>query len=207
MTEVTTEQRTTTASVKITTLGSLCRVESPYHPDFIKVARARNGKWSAPHWLFDARDESGLREECRRIYGTDGTPVSCVDCRLDYHEYGYFSGSALYALGRLIVERRSRDERVRLGVGVVAVEGGFPESGGSMKNPDPKAYTGTILEVRDVPIGLARRFSEYDWLTIISDPDNGPTAAEVKTEAIAHVKALMAELGVTVDDLQSDVNG
>lgn len=182
----------TTGDVTITIEDGRLKVQSPYHPEFVAVARGRNGRWSAPHWIFDARDEASIRDECRRIYGTDGTPVPCVDCRVEYDEYRYFSGLALYALGRLLVERRSRDERVRMGPGVVAIAGGFPSSGGSVKSPDPKGAAGTILEVRDVPTELARRWvAEKPGVTIIEpeavesaapSPLIGFSAADLATE-------------------------
>ena len=52
----------------------------------------------------------------------------------------------------MLCERRGRDERVKLGDGVVIVEGSFAGSGGSRANPklitDDRAV---VLEVRDVP--------------------------------------------------------
>lgn len=169
--------KTTTGEISISTDGGKCRVKSPYHPEFVTVARGRNGRWSSPHWIFDGRDEAGLRDECRRIYGTDGTPVSCVDCRVDVYDGMDFSGPSWVALGRVLVERKGRDDRAKLGEGVVVIQGGFPSWGGSVKNPRPNADSGTILEVRDVPVELARRWAaEHTGVTIL-EPET-PAAPE-----------------------------
>lgn len=124
-------------------------VKSPYHPDFPGLARQLGGKWRPPHWIFDARDHDRVADLCRTIYGTAGEEVELVDvrcsppiddCTKTWHDFG-----------RFLATRSYRDQGVRLGDGVVVVEGSFPPSGGSQKNPCLDAYEGTIVEIRDVP--------------------------------------------------------
>lgn len=75
--------KTTTAGITLSIGEDQIAVESPYHAAFITEARNRQGKWKDPHWLFDRRDEEGIRAALTRIYGTDGTPVPCVDVRVE----------------------------------------------------------------------------------------------------------------------------
>lgn len=140
---------------------------------------------SARVWTFDQRDEARVREAVTEIYGTDGTaPVDLVTVRIRVGgvRWGYLNesgnevepgsggrwekvekfpginppeGETFFALGREICSRRGRDYRVKLGEGVVIIEGEFPASGGSRKNPCINAPTGMVLEVRDVPRTLA----------------------------------------------------
>ena len=140
-------------TVTITAADAEVRVLSPYHPGFIAFARDRNAKFKGGAWCFDARDRPAVEAACRATYGTAGeeTPTATVLVALDHVAVP----RTLYLCGRQVVDRPGRDDRVRLGAGVVVIAGGFPSSGGSVKNPHPSPFGGTILEVRDVPRALA----------------------------------------------------
>jgi len=188
------ETRTTTAGVSIVPNGSELKVTTPYHPEFVAFARSRNGKWIAPVWIFDARDESSVRAKCRKVYGTDGASVPCVDVRVSEKYNGWENPS--FALGRELCRRRSRDEGVRLGEKVVVISGGFPSCGGSVKNPGLQARDNTVLEVRDVPADLAAKFAaKYQGITIVSQV---PSPRET---AIMTIKAMMTEHGIEISEL------
>ena len=94
----------------------------------------------------------------------------------------------------MIAERRGRDEAVRLGDGVVIVEGRFGRSGGSAKYP-ALAPDGVVLEVRDVPASLV---AEDDTVTIVSEADArlatfDARLAEIEAEA-ARIRGELATL-------------
>jgi hypothetical protein len=90
---------------------------------------------------------------------------------------------------------------------VVIVEGGFPDSGGSMKSPSLSEDVGTVLEIRDVPLGLvesyrARSTGNADAVTVVSITrleDRRPE--DSRLIAFVTIRALMAEHGITTDDL------
>lgn len=145
--------------IRIGTQTGRVFVKSPYHAGFVTEARKLNGKWVnteefGGEWAFDGRDEQRVRDLCIRLYGTDGrTQASLVTLRVTL---GSWDGSDITLGGRSLVRRKGRDYRVELGDGVVVLEGGFPSSGGSVKNPRVDARDGTVLEVRDYPEELAR---------------------------------------------------
>lgn len=132
-------------------------VNSPYHPIFVSRAQKLGGKFKgAGQWIFDARDEDRVREALIDAYGTDGqVRPKLVTLRM--------APKTIYArsvfLDRAILSRISRDSRVKLGEGVVILQGGFYSSGGSAKYPQiGPALEGTVIEVRDVPENIANDF-------------------------------------------------
>lgn len=150
------------SDITITLKATKIYVASPYNEDFVAAARELAGKFDATTkaWVFDARDEPRVRELLVRIYGSDGSQVAqTVTLHVDLGQFGTHYDKVIVA-GRVVARRSGRDYPVRLS-GAVIIEGGFPSSGGSMKNPALEyvgyvAGTGrTVLEVRDVPAGHA----------------------------------------------------
>ncbi len=141
--------------IKVTVKEGIIEVESPYNKEFIEFARMRKAIWDRQNkvWQFDPRDEFAVRSTLVDVYGTDDYE-NCekVDVRIDLDKYekGHL-GQRLFALGRELAYRKGRDWYVDIGEGVAVVKGGFPDQGGSMKHPDLDAWSGTVLEVRDVP--------------------------------------------------------
>ena len=143
------------------------RLFSPYHPEFPERARALGGTWNGEtfYWLFDARDRDRVRALCREIYGEDpdGEPAPLVDLRLRItdSDRSYIipppTMGSMFLLGRQIARRPGRDAPVRLGPGVVVLQGGFSGSGGSAKHPSLATLANTILEIRDVPAPLVEQ--------------------------------------------------
>jgi hypothetical protein len=137
--------------------GRLC-LSSPYHPDLPAKARALGGRFdpATRRWSFDPRDEARVRDLAREVYGTDGQPGDTVTVRLDLAKSSLGTGrQTIYLAGRQIAHRPGRDAAVRLGEGVIIVDGGFRSRGGSMKYPALAWEDGTVLEVRDLPAGHA----------------------------------------------------
>lgn len=129
-------------------------VESPYSTAFVDAAHGLAGKWQAPYWLFDGRDEAAVREALVRIYGRDDKPpAQTVDVEISLDEWWYDGGPTMTFGGLRVAHRPGRDQAVRLGGGAVIKAGGFSSSGGSVKNPRLEPKDGTILLVRDVPAG------------------------------------------------------
>jgi hypothetical protein len=129
-------------------------VSSPYNEAFRKAARDLNARWDGNTWSFDRRDERRVRDLCLRLYGTDGaTQAATVTLRV---RLGNTCAGAADLGGRPLAYRATRDESVTVGDGVVVIEGGFPRSGGSRASPALSPRPGTVLEVRDFPLPLAR---------------------------------------------------
>ncbi len=100
----------------------------------------------------------------------------------------------------------------------MVLSGGFPGSGGSVKNPRVDPKEGTVLEVRDFPRKLAEEVKANGWYAnvsgtaveivdeAISTPsvsisDMNDAAAEEKSKAISAIHVLMATHGITIADL------
>lgn len=181
--------------IEIQTVGGKLQVKTPLHPEFVSHAKALNGRWDKDSrgWVFDVRDEPRVRSLCWEIFGTDGTDVPLVDVRYTLDD----DGPEIYRLGRLIVSRRSRDSRAYLGPNVVVVEGGFPDTGGSVKNPRVAPRDGTVVEVRDVPANLAKKAVEDapESFALVGGADAGRVAA------VGEARRLIAEHGLTAEEL------
>lgn len=145
---------------------------APFHPATADLAHKINGKFTrATGWTFDSRDEERVRDLARRIFGHDGTqcPTVTVRMTLDWQDR---QERELWIGGRMTVKRWERDKRVTFGDGVIVISGGFPDSGGSMRNPRLQADQDTVLEIRDVPAG-------HHHL----EPDSGYTIEKVEEPA------------------------
>lgn len=157
--------------ISVQTRDSRLHVTSPYHPAFPAAARRLGGRFdgATKAWTFDPRDEDRVRELLTDTYGTDGTAQGeTVTVRADLGQrYGRYREATYYLGGRQIAHRPGRDERVRLGDGVVVVTGGFPSSGGSRAHPDLNPQEGTVLEVRDLPKAAADDELERDGVTLV----------------------------------------
>lgn len=171
-------------------------VKSPYHPQFVEMARLCGGKWNPADctWTFDGRDEQRVKEMLTTIYGTFGEQTDFVDIRL---EIDGMCSNPLFAAGRKIAERNSRDENVTLGNGVVVISGRFPSSAGSVKNPKLLNSTDgiVVLEVRDVPVAVVP-----PGATVVSC---APSTAQGIENEIAALKRKIAQLEDTLLALES----
>lgn len=171
-------------------------VQTPYSTEFVTEAKKLNGSWvgSQKEWAFDPRVEDRVREVCKKVYGTDGlTPVEYVTVRLNLDALGVSKRStkSLELFGRTIAIRWSRHDYVKLDPTVIVLEGGFPDTGGSAKHPDLSPWSGTILEVRDVPKNIIKLedFPE-GAIEIFEEKDLKPNFDELRKEADALRKRL-----------------
>lgn len=186
--------------ITITNDGTTVTARTPYHPDFPKKARAISGKFRGGAWTFDARDEQRVRDLCHEIYGTDGTPVDTITIRIDADNAP--NEPTWWAFGRMIAERKYRDSAVRLGNGVVIVDGGFPQRGGSTKRPRLDAYEGTVLEIRDVPAGHPDLTEYADEIEIV--PTGGQDTPAIVTLTLPADLAAALDRARTGDETRED---
>lgn len=159
--------------IKIERTESRIVVQTPYHPEFPPAAKRMGGKWDAANrvWVFDARDEERVRALVRGLFGTDGSeePQKLVTVRIRADLHPATDSNALWLFGRRIAYRLGRDFPVRLGDGVVIIEGDFARRGGSRKYPALEPLPGTVLEIRDVPAELAREVAGKEWIVQIEE--------------------------------------
>lgn len=185
-------------NVSVTIDGEKVIVNSPYHPDFPAPAKAIGGKFSSSTgtWTFAGRDEQRVRDLCREVYGTDGTPGPTVDVHVSLDALPGWDWQSLYFAGRQLVSRRHRDDAVRLGEDVIVIAGGFPSSGGSVKNPRITAEKGTVLEVRGVPAGHPDITTE--GVTVIGrdePPADRETLSAEREQLLARLAEIDEQLG------------
>ncbi len=145
-------------SITVTTENGKTNVRSPYDASFVAKAKTIGGRWDGANkaWQFDSRDENRVRDLCREVFGTDGSPADTADLvtvriRAADHELNSNNGGHIQFAGRRLATRPGRDSAVRLAAGVVVVEGAFDGSGGSMRYPVVAADDEVVLEVRDIP--------------------------------------------------------
>jgi len=183
--------------VKMKDGATKLKVESPFHPEFPKHARNLGGRWdsSARAWYFDPRDEDSVRDLCLDCFGDDGRGAEFETVDVQVWIRGSSEQSFWFA-GREIAKRPGRDWTVKLGEGVVLVEGEFKSRGGSAKYPCVFAHgESALLEVRDVPLVLALREQDEnpDDVTILGDVVEPPEAVTVEVDT-ATVEALRIAL-------------
>lgn len=119
-----------------------------------KRFKALGGKWNEPSrvWVFDQRDEARVRAVVEDVFGSLESSGRLVTVRWQVSDR--YNPARL--AGRVIAERRGRDEDVRLGAGVVIVSGEFPSRGGSRNNP-ALGSSSVIVEIRDVDANIAAK--------------------------------------------------
>lgn len=133
------------------------RVASPYNPEFVAGAKRLGARWSAPVWIFDARDEDRVRDLCREVYGDDGRGLAQVcTLRLRFVDDYTASCDAVRIAGREVARAFGRDSGAKLGEGAVLLEGSI-NSGGSAKNWKTLVRQDSIILLRDVPVAIAER--------------------------------------------------
>ncbi|WP_164964328.1 hypothetical protein [Rubrivivax sp. JA1026] len=163
------------------------RVISPYLPAFVAAAKRLGGRWQAPAWVFDIRDDARVCEICLQHYGTDGSPAAgpVVTLRVVFEaDYGEHNAPIRVA-GREVAKALGRDTGATLGDGVVVLEGGF-NSGGSMKNwKTVVSSKGATILLRDVPAVWVDRLT--------SDLPDGVVSVTVEPEAPVIDRAALSE--------------
>jgi hypothetical protein len=171
---------------KITVSGARMTAGVPYNTKFISAAKKLGGKWVAPDWVFDARDEQRVRDLCRDIYGSDGITSDLVTLRIEWRSGNASNQSAFTVYGRVIATAFGRDSGAKLGDGIVLLAGAF-SSGGSVKNWETTVGAGTVVLVRDFP-----RAAAINYIAKQTENDRRIYSIEIE-EALIDRDALTAE--------------
>jgi hypothetical protein len=159
------------STVKMQDGSTKLKVVSPYAPELPAAFKRLGGKWSptAQAWYLDPRDEERVRDILRATFGAPGEDTMTLRVNLSVAKNESTKQNEFRACGRTLAWRPCRDYAVRLGEGVIIVEGGFRSSAGSAKHPSIGYFEGTILEVRDVPRSLAEAYlATSPGVTIVS---------------------------------------
>ena len=176
------------------------KVSCDYHPEFVQFAHQMKAKYNGTNkaWYFDGQDEESVRHMLKRIYGTDGTDSpQTVDVRIDLDVFGgYYKQEIVYG-GRCVVHRARRDADVRIGRAVIIESGGFPEVGGSMRNPALHADDDTVLLVKHIPVALATQMEGVEILT----PAPAPSVVEEKQHSSTSIISAMKDIGLSEDTI------
>lgn len=164
--------------------GNKIHVYAGYADDIVSTCRKWGGKWEKDHWsvaltrLSDVQDMIGKNQN-------DLVEVEVGKADLSEKSSQYLVGWFVLA------SRRGRDSRADIYADLV--QGEIPDSGGSMKYP--------LVEASDdarFSLWVPRDFAITRKLIITTDPQ---TTVDPKAVAVAQIKALMTEFGITVADL------
>ncbi|RZD62937.1 hypothetical protein C0Q58_14450 [Streptomyces albidoflavus] len=153
-------------------------------------------------WTVSAWDESRAREILRSRFGTDGSPEDLSDLvtvriPLAQYEAPSYDGACARFAGRDIASRYSRDTPVKLGAGVVLVEGTLPPRGGSAKYPAVNAGSDVIVEIRNIPRCVLDVVTGHYEIVSEGAARQPTTTAELRSrraELLAQVKELTGQL-------------
>ena len=175
-------------------------VQSDYNRDYISRAKGLQGKWSSPYWVFPEENIDELRELLLDVYGECGdlaeeAPVT-VTVDLDLDEYKHVGAEV--TIGSFVaVRRRYRDSDVIYADNVMLVKGGFPSSGGSVKNPRVYPDSGTVIRVKDIPVKLYEQIKDEAGVSLYKAPDNAALIEE-RDKLLARLAELNALIGDAV---------
>lgn len=197
-------------SITITTSPTQVRVQAPFNRAFVTAAKFVGGRWTAPHWTFDVRDEDRVRDLCLEHYGEDGrSPSERVTIRVAFPGgIGEYADSIRLA-GREVARAFGRDSGAKLGEGVILLSGKF-DSGGSVKNWKTIVPVETIVLVRDVPRALADRLMadgglDSEMATSVAIESEAPvidrqSLLAERTRLVARIAEITSLLGAELDD-------
>jgi len=131
-------------------------VKSPYKPSIPEEFKKLNGRWdpSKNVWVLPARYKDRVERILTERLGANDEDR--VDMRIKTDGLGWDRLSSFW-IGQYHIHRPSRDWSVRKSNNIAIIEGGFPESGGSMKHPRLDPLPGTVLEVRGIPKSIAEK--------------------------------------------------
>jgi hypothetical protein len=180
-------------TTSITTTNTQISVASDYNAGFVSAAKDLGGKWRAPCWVFDIRDEDRVRALCVKYYGTDGRVADLVTLKIEWKKDSSAQQEAIAVNGRTIARAYGRDSGAKMGDGIVLLVGGFG-SGGSVKNWTTRVRGGTVVLVRDFPKSAAELLVKTESETRIYSIE--AEAAPVDRDALSEERArLLARLG------------
>ncbi len=189
--------------VTLTDRGDTLAAATPYDGAFVSAAKALGGKYVGGEWVFDARNADRVADLCLDVYGTDGSDDSATLVTVRITVPAGVAEQAYRLAGRRLVYRPGRDAEVRYTSGVISVEGRFPSSGGSVKNPRLDNPQPVVLEIRDVTPGTAQLMREQapryrgGSAEIVVSDDNRSALAEERERLVARIAEIDVLLATT----------
>ncbi len=205
--------------IKVSYLGNdqqYIAVKSPYHPELPVLAKQTGGKWdsSGNVWYFDRRIESRVKDLFLRVYHewneienpvnlivdvTRARAQSTPNLNNDFQSWHGTGQASLWVGGRLIAERRGRDYSVKTGNGVILLTGGWPNSGGSVKNVSLATKEGTTVEIMDMPGVVAARLikAHPDIFSLDTGLKSNPVKVSEAKKILSEAKKRFGKENVT----------
>lgn len=154
-------------------------IECPYSERFVYKIKLLQGKWNRDDrvWTVDYRLAERVKKVLLEVFGTDGSDLTdTVSIRLTGTEWDDFSCmNQIGFCGRLVCERKNRDDDVTLGPGIVAVSLYYYHSGGSMKYPELALKGTPIFEVYDIPKSVYEKIKNREGVELITSVDHTQT--------------------------------
>ena len=138
--------------IKIKIADDTITIDAPYSATNNDIYRQKNGKYARNiGWQFpDCRpvrkmlfELFGWQEGC----GVKEVELTTEDVQHEYVESRDGNTAELLYKGYVIATRQGRDYKAQIPDGVIIDEGGFPDSGGSVKHPSVVPLTGTTFVV------------------------------------------------------------
>ena len=178
--------------------GGKLYIGCPYSKGFISEIKRIGGRWSAPEWAADLRQEDRAREILRECFGEDGTeaPSDTVSIRLTGTEWNDSKEeNRLSFLGRTVAYRRGRDMPVTFGDGVVVVDADFADSAGSMRYPEIGLLTGhPVFEVYDLPRSVYEKMKDIPGVELLQEQDPNGARKEALLQERERLVSRLAEI-------------
>lgn len=141
-------------AIEITRTGTDLLVRTPHaNTNFNARIKDMGGRWEAPAWRVDARNEALVRAALKRSYGSDGMGEPDTVSLQCHVEKDAWHGPVEFA-GRVIARAFGRDSGARLGEGVVRLSGSVT-SGGSRANWT--TVVDAVVVVHDCPRKVAEK--------------------------------------------------
>ncbi len=144
-----------TARVTVQAEGERILAQTPFDAEFVEGAKRLAGKWRGGSWIFPGSQEARVRDLCRQVYGTDGSPGETATLRVRMNQDLSIERDGFRIGGRLLAKADGRDTGARLGEDVVLLRGDIG-SGGSDQYWTTEVAAGTVFELLDMPLAAAR---------------------------------------------------
>ena len=137
-------------------VGDSVIVKSPYHPSLPEEFKKINGRWDPSRnvWVIPARYKDKVESVLTERLGANDEERVDMRIKTDGLDLEHTTS---FRIGQYSISRPSRDWSVRKSDNIAIIEGGFPQSGGSMKHPRLEPLPGTVLEIRGVPKSIAEK--------------------------------------------------
>ena len=180
--------------IKVIKENSLLKVNAPYNTEFVARAHQMGGKWAAPYWQFDARDEQVVKTALMEIYKTDGSPQEIVSVRLTLEEYRQAEQAGLSICGIPIARAFGRDSGAKIEKGITVEAGGFQSAGSTRNWTTQVKEGGATVVIRDLPLSVAQAIVEQENAEIIRE-------AKVDKEALRKEREVLVARLAEIDKM------